>query len=256
VVNEGLIDHADSLGAAGRYGGGDTQWMTAGKGVQHSEMFPLTQTDAPNPMVMFQIWLNLPAKNKMVEPHFGMLWSEDIPMVEVSDSEGRLTTLKAVAGVFQGHTPPAPPPQSWAADPVNEVAVWNIKMAANGTFELPAAVAGLNRVLYFYQGDHATVDGQRLTPKQGAQLQSDLAVTLEAGAEGCEFLVLQGRPIGEPVAQHGPFVMNTDQEIRQAFADYRRDQFGGWPWADSDQVHKDVKGRFAKHADGRMEYKP
>jgi len=158
--------------------------------------------------------------------------------------------------VFQGHTPPAPPPQSWAADPVNEVAVWNIKMEANGTFELPAAAVGLNRVLYFYKGDHASVDGQRLTPKQGAQLQSDLAVTLVAGAQGCEFLVLQGRPIGEPVVQHGPFVMNTDQEIRQAFADYRRDQFGGWPWADSDQVHKDVKGRFAKHADGRMEYKP
>ena len=256
VVNEGLVDHADSLGAAGRYGGGDTQWMTAGKGVQHSEMFPLTKTDEPNPMVLFQIWLNLPAKNKMVEPHFGMLWSEDIPMVEVNDAQGRLTTLKAVAGVFQGHIPPAPPPQSWAADAGNDVAVWNIKMSAQGTFELPAAAAGLNRVLYFYRGDQASVDGQILTPKQGAQLQSDVAVTLTAGSEACEFLVLQGRPIGEPVVQHGPFVMNTDQEIHQAFADYRRTQFGGWPWADSDQVHKDTKGRFAKHADGRIERKP
>ena len=76
--------------------------MTAGKGVVHSEMFPLVHADKPNPTRFFQIWLNLPAKNKMVEPHFGMLWSEDIPMVEVNDAQGRLTTLKAVAGVFQG----------------------------------------------------------------------------------------------------------------------------------------------------------
>jgi redox-sensitive bicupin YhaK (pirin superfamily) len=88
VVRKGLVDHADSMGAAGRYGNGDVQWMTAGKGVQHAEMFPLLKKDEPNPCELFQIWLNLPAKNKMVEPHFKMLWQEDIPIYKSKDSNG------------------------------------------------------------------------------------------------------------------------------------------------------------------------
>ena len=79
VVRKGIVDHADSLGAAGRYGDGDVQWMTAGKGVQHSEMFPLIHQDKDNTMELFQIWLNLPKKHKMVEPHFKMFWRESIP---------------------------------------------------------------------------------------------------------------------------------------------------------------------------------
>ena len=86
VVRKGLVDHADSLGAAGRYGNGDVQWMTAGKGVQHSEMFPLINADKENPMELFQIWLNLPKKSKMVEPHFKMLWSEDVPRFTEKDA--------------------------------------------------------------------------------------------------------------------------------------------------------------------------
>ena len=79
IVRKGLTDHSDSLGAAARFGGGDVQWLTAGKGIVHSEMFPLLDTDQPNPLELFQIWLNLPARSKMCEPHFTMLWAEDIP---------------------------------------------------------------------------------------------------------------------------------------------------------------------------------
>jgi redox-sensitive bicupin YhaK (pirin superfamily) len=79
VVRQGMVDHADSMGASGRYGNGDVQWMTAGKGVQHSEMFPLISQEQENQMELFQIWLNLPKRNKMVEPHFKMLWKEAIP---------------------------------------------------------------------------------------------------------------------------------------------------------------------------------
>ena len=86
-----------------------------------------------------------------------------------------------------------------------------------------------------------------------AVLRPDTEVVLENGPAEAELLLLQGRPIGEPVAQYGPFVMNTEEEIRQAFADYRATQFGGWPWSSDAPVHSREKGRFAQHADGRTE---
>ena len=253
VVNQGLVDHADSLHAAGRYGGGDTQWLTAGKGIQHSEMFPLVNEDSENPLVLFQIWINLPAKSKMVEPHFTMLWNKDIPIVECADANDNISTVKVIAGELNQLRAPSPPPESWANDPDNNVWVWNIKMPANAQFTLPASSAKLNRVLYFYKGQTATVETTPIQTQQGVQLISDAEVILSSGEQACEFLLLQGRPIDEPVAQYGPFVMNTDQEIQQAFADYRQDQFGGWPWTTHDPVHFEAKTRFAKHADGRLE---
>lgn len=255
VVTEGYVDHADSLGAAGRYGGGDTQWMTAGKGVQHSEMFPLLSDSKPNPMELFQIWINLPARAKMAEPHFAMLWREDIPKVTQTDDAGRNTLVTVVAGELAGERAPAPPPDSWAADPANDVAVWVIEMDADARWTLPAALPGVNRVLYFYEGDTLTLADRKLTPRQGAQLQPEVAVELKAGTKGACCLLLQGKPIGEPVAKYGPFVMNTEAEIQEAFADFRRDEFGGWPWPRHDQVHDRPRGRFARHADGREEEK-
>jgi len=253
VVNEGIVDHADSLSAAGRYGGGDTQWMTAGKGVQHSEMFPLVNEDEDNPLVLFQIWINLPAISKMVEPHFAMLWDKDTPVVECADVNGKVSTVKIIAGELNGHRSASVPPESWANDSENAVWVWNIKMPAKAQFTLPASSAQLNRVLYFYSGQVATLEATPIKMPQGVQLISDTEVTLNSGEEACEFLLLQGRPIDEPVARYGPFVMNTEQEIQQAFSDYRKDQFGGWPWTSSAPVHFDAKARFAKHADGRLE---
>lgn len=85
------------------------------------------------------------------------------------------------------------------------------------------------------------------------QLKSDTEVKLSSGNEACEFLLLQGCPIREPVVQYGPFVMNTEQEIQQAFIDYRQNQFGGWPWPTKDPVHVTAKTRFAKHADGTVD---
>jgi len=94
VVRKGLVDHADSLGAAGRYGNGDVQWMTAGKGVQHSEMFPLLEKEKENPMELFQIWLNLPKAKKMVDPHFTMLWSDSIPNYTHTDINNLKTSIE------------------------------------------------------------------------------------------------------------------------------------------------------------------
>lgn len=255
VVRKGIVDHADSLGAAGRYGNGDVQWMTAGKGVQHSEMFPLIHADKDNTMELFQIWLNLPKKNKMVEPHFKMLWRESIPNYIHTDANQKKTTVEVIAGKLADKTAVAPPPDSWAADPKNEVAVWNIKMQVGATFTLPKASAGINRTLYFYEGNQIKLSGNTITKYNAVQLKSEREVIIEGGTEETSILILQGKPINEPVMQYGPFVMNTKEEINQAFEDYHKTQFGGWPWPKYDQVHDRTKTRFAKHADGKIEIK-
>lgn len=253
VVRKGIVDHADSLGAAGRYGNGDVQWMTAGKGVQHSEMFPLINKDKDNTMELFQIWLNLPARSKMVEPHFKMMWSEDIPKLKHKDNNQKETTVEVIAGTLGKLKAPTPPPNSWAADVTNEVAVWNIKMQAGATWVLPKTSVGVNRTLYFYQGNTIKLSGNEINKYHAAELKSDVDITITNGSEECGILILQGKPINEQVMQYGPFVMNTKEEIHQAFEDYQKTQFGGWPWQRYDQVHDRNLGRFAKHANGKLE---
>jgi len=252
-ARKGFIDHSDSMGAAARFGRGDVQWMTAGKGVVHSEMFPLLDTEGPNTVELFQIWMNLPATDKMVEPYFTMLWSRDIPVHHHVDDAGIATDVTVIAGAYADITPVAPPPSSWAARPEADVAIWHVAMAADGTITLPpAASAETNRVLYVFEGS-VTVDGELVAGETGAVVVADRAAQLRTGEAGAEILVLQGRPIGEPVAQYGPFVMNTRAEIDQAFADYRATGFGGWPWDQPDPVHGGDAKRFARHSDGRHE---
>lgn len=251
LVRRGRIDHADSLGAAARFGGGDVQWLTAGAGIQHSEMFPLLRDDAENPLELFQIWLNLPARSKFAQPHFTMFWAEDIPRLTAPGAE-----LVVVAGALPGLAAPplAPPPDSWASDPAADLAIWTLALEPGARFTLPAAAgAGTLRRLYFFVGDRLTVGGREVAGHAAVDVPAGQPVELQAGAARCELLMLQGRPIGEPVVQYGPFVMNTADEVRQAFADYQRTQFGGWPWDSEAPVHGRDPGRFARHADGRVE---
>src|ERR1700756_4258347 len=112
IMRHGYVDHSDSLGATARFGPGDVQWLTAGKGIVHSEMFPLLNREEPNPLELFQIWLNLPASDKLVEPHFGMLWDNQIPRHTVRSSGGA-TEIIVVAGQIDGLRAPDPPPHSW-----------------------------------------------------------------------------------------------------------------------------------------------
>lgn len=247
LARKGLIDHSDSLGAKARFGGGDVQWMTAGKGIVHAEMFPLLDGNGPNPVELFQIWLNLPARDKMVDPYFTMLWSEQIPGIE--ESGAKVTVL---CGPPPGIVCPSPPPNSWASRPEAEVAIWTIELEPNARWTLPAASKGLNRALYTVRSGGIEVSGNACGAKERLRCASDADIVLVNGAERTELLLLQGRPIGEPVAQHGPFVMNTRLELQQAYDDYQRTQFGGWPWDRSDPVHAH-ESRFAVHADGTVE---
>jgi len=247
VVLEGFADHSDSGGGTGRFGNGDVQWMTAGSGLQHSEMFPLLNPDGPNPLELFQIWLNLPAAKKMVAPHYRMLWSEKIPVVQSGGVQ-----IRIIAGVWDGVEAAPPAPDSWAADPAHELAIWIADLAPAATWALPEASAHVNRRVYLFQGKQVKIDGKTLLLNHGAELEP-VAVEVVNGTEPARLLLLQGRPIGEPVAQHGPFVMNTTDELQTAFADYRRTQFGRWPWPRSDVVHPRSRGRFAQYGDGTVE---
>lgn len=255
IAKQGLVDHSDSLGAAGRFGNGDVQWMTAGKGVLHSEMFPLLKKDEKNPLVLFQIWLNLPAKSKLVEPYFGMLWREEIPVFLHADSNGNKTTVDVIAGSLNDVEAISPGPDSWAADPANEVAVWTLRMDSNATWSVPKASAQTKRTLFFYKGSSVEVNGDRVDPSRGIELKANQEAELKNGETEGFFLLLQGKPINEPVVQYGPFVMNTQGEIRETIEEYQRTEFGGWPWPSYDHVHQADSPRFAKHADGKKEMK-
>jgi redox-sensitive bicupin YhaK (pirin superfamily) len=259
IVRQGHIDHSDSLGAAARFGAGDVQWLTAGGGIVHSEMFPLLNKDGANPAELFQIWLNLPSKDKLAPPHFSMLWSDSIPIRTMTDAQGRQTEVTVVAGQLADAKAPPPPPHSWASSQDANVAIWCIKMQAGATWTLPSSGdAHALRALYFFRGSTLRIGDHDATSHQLALVHADRDIELRAGddaggGEPVELLMLQGRPIREPVVQYGPFVMNTKQEIQNAFQDYQATQFGGWPWPSDDPVHGRDPARFARHADGRVE---
>ena len=249
-VLQGLVDHSDSKGAAGRYGNGDIQWMTAGSGLQHSEMFPLLKKDEPNTCELFQIWLNLPAASKFVTPTYKMLWSESIPKIKLNDINQKNIELELAAGKYQNFTAPAPAPDSWAAKPENEVNIWQIKMEEEAVWEIPLSEEKVNRSLYFFQGDTIIAEGNKIQRNHVLELDGKQEITIKNGNKPSRLLLLQGKPIGEPVAQYGPFVMNNMAEIQQAFNDYQKTRFGGWPWDRSDVVHGSERGRFARFDNG------
>jgi len=251
VVRRGYVDHSDSLGATARYGEGDVQWLTTGSGIQHAEMFPLIRQDRRNPLELFQIWLNLPPESKLVPAHFGMLWGEDIPTVTPTPG----VQVDVMAGRLNGHEAPAPPPDSWASRADSAFAIWLIRLDEGASWQLPATEAGVNRTLHFFDGAMALIGSTPVERGTGVRLRSDVPADIVNTGPAAEFLLLQGRPIGAPVIQMGPFVMNTPEEIQQALSDYRRTGFGGWPWSGPDPVHARIEGRFAIHADGRVEHR-
>src|SRR4029453_8685866 len=195
LVRRGLIDHSDSLGAAARFGEGDIQWVTAGRGIVHSEMFPLLNQDEANPVELFQIWLNLPRADKLTDPHFTMLWGPSVPKVTEEDDGGRVTEITVVAGRLGGRTPLPPPPQSWASRPESDVAIWTIRLEPGVKWTLPPAAAGSNRRLYFYRGASLRVAGRDVAASHSVDVRPDVPVRLENGPEAAELLLLQGRPL-------------------------------------------------------------
>jgi len=237
----------------------------------------LLKKTEPNPIDFFQVWINLPKKDKFADPHFTMFWGEDVPTITVKDAaSNKDTSIRVIAGspsYFAGlpaknasgrNVQLAPPPESWAAKDENDVAIWEVYIPAGGRVVIPPArFPDVNRVVYSFEGDVSisdeTANAAPVVVKQkfGAKMNPTGSFVLEANSgKMSKILILQGRPIGEPVAQHGPFVMNQHEEVRQAWRDFHETKFGGWPWPDEAPTHGKTRTRFAKHADGRIEEPP
>lgn len=254
IVLKGFVDHFDSKGAKGRYGNGDVQWLTTGGGCQHAEMFPLVNRDKDNPTELFQIWLNLPSKDKFAEPSYKMLWSEDIPVVRIEGPNSSYTTVKIIAGNLNGVNSLAPCPSSWAKDKKNNVGIFMIHMEPQASIKLPSVSKTISRNLYFYEGNgYIEIGAEKIPSLNQVKLPGDEEIVITNGDKESYMLLLEGEPIQEPLAQYGPFVMSTDKEIQEAFTDYQKTQFGGWPWDRPDPVHELSTGRVAYYADRTSE---
>jgi len=254
IVLKGLVDHFDSNGSSGRYGNGDVQWLTTGSGCQHSEMFPLIDQENGNTAELFQIWLNLPAKDKFANPAYKMLWSEEIPHIQIANQKNEMATISLISGSLSGSKSLSPGTSSWANSPENHVGIFLIHLEPEAGFTLPAVSKTMIRNLYFYKGnDVIIIEDKAIQSSNRIKLSGSDEIIIANGKSESFLLLLEGEPIGETVVQYGPFVMNTEKEIHDAFTDFRNTQFGGWPWDRTDPVHERNVGRIAKYADGTIE---
>ncbi|NGZ90622.1 pirin family protein [Psychroflexus maritimus] len=256
LVEKGYVDHSDSLGAKGRFGYGDVQWMTAGKGILHSEMFPLVNQKEDNPLLLFQIWLNLPRASKEVKPHFKMYWNELIPREEIMSSNGKKTSIKIIAGQLCQTKALAPTPDSFASKEENQVNIWRISMEEGAEFQFPESSLASHRNLYFFEGNKIEINGKEISNGHQIELDAQEKTKLVCTAEAAEFLFLEAKPINEPVVQRGPFVASSPEAMNEVIRHYQETEFGGWPFATYEQVHPVAARRFAQHSGGKIEHPP
>jgi len=206
----GQMRHHDSGGNQGLIGPGGAQWMVAGSGLIHSE-FP---EQSQGLMEGFQLWLNLPAKDKMISPAYRDIPAEAIPQCVL----GNGVMLRVIAGECAGV-------QGAVRRPVTEPLLVDVHLPAGAALNLPLPV-GFNAFLYVYRGELVMAGG--VVPDRAMGILSNEGGTLEVVApQGARAIVVAARPLGEPIAQHGPFVMNTPQQIEEALADYRAGEFDG-----------------------------
>lgn len=212
IVYQGEVAHQDNAGHKDKVGPGDVQWMTAGGGILHEERHSQAFTEAGGTLEMVQLWVNLPAEHKMHKPRYQAILNKDIPVINLPEKAGG---LRLIAGEFDGQTGPAK-----TFTPVN---LWDMRLQAGGVTQL-AIPAGHNTSLLVLSGA-VTIGDEVINAKELAQLsQEGDTLMLEARKESV-VLLMSGEPIDEPIAGHGPFVMNTEDEIKQAKADYREGRF-------------------------------
>ncbi len=207
---DGHMLHEDHLGNRGDLHPGDVQWMSAARGIIHSEMPQQTE----GRMRGFQLWINLPAKEKMKPAAYRDIPARDIPVAAL-DHGGEARVIAGTLEQQKGRT--RGPIHGLSTDPLYV----DLRLPANATFEAPVA-AGHNAFVYLYEGDATIGDDRRALPHRAAGLLGDGdSLRVQAGAGGARLLLLAAKPLGEPIVQYGPFVMNTRAEIEQALNDYQ-----------------------------------
>lgn len=214
IVYDGEVEHRDSTGAGGTIGPGDVQWMTAARGIIHEEFHSEAFARSGGALEMVQLWVNLPAKDKMADAGYQTIVDGDIPVLPLADAAGH---LRLIAGEFDGVQGPA--------HTFTPIDVWDLRLNAGKPVTLDLH-AGRNTALVILRGT-VLVNGEEVA-RQGQLVlfeRDGSQLSLEAN-DDAKVLLLSGEPIDEPIVGHGPFVMNTEQEIHQAFEDFHSGRFG------------------------------
>lgn len=213
IVYDGEVEHRDSTGAGGVIGPGDVQWMTAARGIVHEEFHSEAYAKRGGPFEMVQLWVNLPAKDKSADPGYQTILNADIPSVALPDGAG---SVRVIAGQFGGAKGPAR-----TFTPIN---IWDVRLGhgTSATLDVPDG----HTLSVLVLSGSVRINGETARDAQTVLLSREGgAVTVEAETD-TKLLVLSGEPINEPVVAHGPFVMNTVGEIKQAMLDYQAGRFG------------------------------
>jgi quercetin 2,3-dioxygenase len=206
----GAVKHRDSVGNAGEIGPGDVQWMTAGRGIMHEEM-PQVR---PEGVAGFQLWVNLPKKDKMIAPRYQDVSANDIPAIEREDG----ATVRVIAGSIEGVSGPI---SGIAAEPM----YLDVSVAANGSFSMPIP-RGHSAFAYVFEGaGQFGADSTKVAAPRLAVLSDGGSIAIRAGERGVRFLLVSGKPLNESIARYGPFVMNTQAEIQQTLRELQQGTF-------------------------------
>ncbi|MGZ5278625.1 MAG: pirin family protein [Pseudobdellovibrionaceae bacterium] len=214
IVYSGEVEHRDSAGGGGKIGPGDVQWMTAASGLVHEEFHGKDFAKNGGLFEMVQLWVNLPKKDKMAKPKYQGIKNEQIPSIELADDAGK---IRVIAGEFKGNRGPA--------DTFSPVNLWDIRVKAGKTAKLMVP-EGHTASIFVLSGKILLTSGETIGPAEIALLERDGSELSFAASEDTKILFLGGEPLREPVIGYGPFVMNSQAEIYQAFADFEQGRMG------------------------------
>ncbi len=205
---EGKIFHEDFKGHKGEIEEGDIQWMTAGKGIVHAEM-PYSYK---KPTSGIQLWINLSKKNKMMDPHYQEITKDKIPKIIDKNGNYKITLVAGKIGEIEGPCKSTTP-----------TSFFDISLISGFEYSIPIYEAGLSGFIFMFEGDTLDVDNKTLKKDQAIRFDSENAgeMKLKAGKKDIRVVMIFGKPLKEPIAKYGPFVMNTQQELQEAFNDYK-----------------------------------
>ena len=215
IAYQGEVSHQDSSGGGGTIQAGDVQWMTAGAGLVHEEFHSAAYAQRGGLFEMAQLWVNLPAKDKMTPPRYQAIQAQDIPVIKFEQAAGQ---LRVIAGAYAQQSGPAS-----TFSPIN---VWDVELKAGHSQWIHVPVDH-TVLLVLLAGEMLLNDTQKVQDHSVVIFAQDGEAAIQLAAQqDCKFLILTGRPLNEPIQGYGPFVMNSKEEIIQAFEDFHRGKFG------------------------------